>query len=68
LLVLLICLLGLLLIGMGAWLALPIWRERQSHDGARRFIAGTGILIAALFAVAVILQAAAGLIIPPCYG
>jgi hypothetical protein len=68
LLVLLIGLLGLVVAGLGAWLALPIWRQRRADHGTRRFIAGTGIVIAALFGIAIILQAAASLIIPPCYG
>jgi hypothetical protein len=66
--VLFIGLAGLVMAGGGAWLALPVWRGPGAAHGARRFIAITGIGMAALFALAIILQTAASLIIPRCFG
>jgi hypothetical protein len=66
--ILLIGIAALSLIGIGAWLALRVWREREAAQGARRFIAGMGLGIAALMAIAIILQTAGSLIIPKCFG
>ena len=52
----------------GAWLASGVRRDPASSQGARRFLAVTGIGIAALFVTAIILQTAAALIIPRCFG
>jgi hypothetical protein len=69
LLVLIIGLLGLALTTAGGWIALLVWRDRQSPShGARRFIAIVGAGLAALCAIAIILQTAASLIIPRCFG
>lgn len=59
---------GLVLALWGCWLASQVRRDRSPSHGARRFIAVTGIGIAALFVTAIILQTAAALIIPRCFG
>ena len=68
LLILLIGLVGLVMAGVGARFALPLWREREAAHGVRRFIAITGIGMAVLFAIAIILQTVASFIIPRCFG
>jgi hypothetical protein len=51
--------------------SLHIWRTPgpldQPYAGTRRFIAGTGILAAAIFLLAIIFQTVSSLIIPPCH-
>jgi hypothetical protein len=67
-LVLVIGLAGLIMAAGGAWLTLPVLRERKAAQGPPRFIAIIGIAMAALFTVAIILQTAASIIIPRCFG
>lgn len=63
--------LGAAIVLIGAFLAWPIWRTsadlEQPYAGARRFIAGTGELAAALFLLAIIFQTMSSLIIPQCH-
>jgi len=68
LVILLIGIAGLALTGGGALLALRIWYERGASHGARRFIAGAGVGMAALFAIAILLQSSGRLLIPRCFG
>lgn len=66
LLMLLIGLVGLAIAIVGGLHSLPVWRDEP--PSGRRFVAGTGIGMAALFSVAILLQTVASLIIPRCYG
>jgi hypothetical protein len=71
-LMLLIALIGALAAAGGALLSLSIWRRNAKLDppaiGTRRFIAGTGVLAAALFLLAILIQVPSSLIIPRCFG
>ena len=62
--VLLVCLGGLALAALGGYFSFAAWRRDGSE--ARRFIGLVGALLAALAAFAILLQAASGLILPPC--
>jgi hypothetical protein len=62
--VLLICLAGLALAGLGAWLSLRIWRG--GGEESDRFVAGVGMLAGLLFGFAILLQILAALILPRC--
>jgi hypothetical protein len=53
------------LTSLGAW-RMPGATD-QPYAGARRFIAGTGILAAGIFLLAIIFQTMASLIIPQCH-
>jgi hypothetical protein len=59
---------GLLLAAGGGWVASLVWRDRGPSHGARHFIAATGGAASALFAIAIVLQTSAALIIPRCFG
>lgn len=63
---LLLGLLALALIAGGGVLSLRIWRSGTVEE-PRPFIALIGMLTSALLAVAIILQTAAGMIIPRCF-
>jgi hypothetical protein len=63
---LLLGLLALALIAGGGFLSLRIWRAGTIEE-PRPFIALVGLLTSALLAVAIILQSAAGIIIPRCF-
>jgi hypothetical protein len=60
------CLLGLLLIGGGAFASWTVWRDKGG-PAPRRFIATISMMIAPLLAFAVLLSLSAALIIPPCH-
>lgn len=55
----------------GGLLSLGVWRTPgrtdQPYAGARRFIAGTGILAAGIFLLAILFQTMSSLIIPRCH-
>ncbi|WP_340315455.1 hypothetical protein [Rhizorhabdus argentea] len=57
---------GLAIAVIGAVWSLPVWRDEP--PSGRRFVAALGVGMAALFAVAIILQTVASLIIPRCFG
>lgn len=61
---LLICLAGLALAGLGAFLSLRVWRG--SGEEAERFVAGIGMLVGLVLGFAILLQILAGLILPRC--
>jgi hypothetical protein len=63
---LLIGLLGLALAAVGGFLSYGVWRGGDVEE-PRPFIALIGMLTSALLAIAIILQTAAGLIIPRCF-
>ena len=57
---------ALLLIVVGAWIS---WRALRAHpepESARRFVAQMSLMAAALFALLVLWQTMAGLILPSC--
>ena len=62
--VLLVCLAGLAVAALGGYFSFDVWRRDESEG--RRFIGLVGALLAALAAFAILLQGAAGLILPPC--
>jgi hypothetical protein len=64
--VVLISLLGLLMIVAGGFYSFLGWRG--STESGRRFLGALGALMAPIAAFAVILQVAAGLILPSCAG
>jgi len=56
----------------GGLVAFGVWRGLagnldQPYAGARRFIAGTGALAAAIFLLAIVFQTASSFIIPQCH-
>ena len=61
-------LVGLAIVAIGAVPSAMVVRRESGQRSARRFIAWVGLAMAALFAVAIALQIAAGLVIPCCYG
>jgi|SRR5205085_5222585 len=63
--VLIVCGLGLAVAVAGGLFSLDIWRRPEETPG-RRFLGGTGALLALLASFAIVLQATAVLIIPPC--
>ncbi|MEA3049190.1 MAG: hypothetical protein QOG84_1026 [Sphingomonadales bacterium] len=62
-----ISLIALALIVAGGFCSLNVWRGGDD-EAPRSFVALVGILTSGLLAVAIILQGAAGLIIPSCFG
>ena len=61
-------LLGLLALAVaGAWLSWRVWREEQSMEEGRSFIALVSFLAAILLIIAILLQTAAGFILPDCF-
>lgn len=68
---LLIGLVGAALAVAGALASLRVWRmpgaTDQPYAGARRFIAGTGVLAAGIFLLAIVFQTISALIIPSCH-
>lgn len=68
---LLIGLAGAALAIAGALISIRVWRmpgtTDQPYAGARRFIAGTGMLAAAIFLLAILFQTVSSLILPPCH-
>jgi hypothetical protein len=71
-LMLLLGLVGAGVVLCGALLSLAIWRRDAQVDqpfvGARRFIAGTGVLAAGIFLLAIVFQTLSTLLIPRCFG
>ena len=63
--VLIVCGIGLAVAVAGGLFSLAIWRRPDETPG-RRFLGLTGTLLVALTSFAIILQAIASLIIPPC--
>ena len=63
----LIGLAALLLIALGFFLSHRVWRSGEAAEG-RSFAAMIGMLIAGFFGFAILLQTAAGFILPACYG
>ncbi len=55
----------------GGLISLTVWRTPGATDhpyaGARRFIAGTGMLAAGIFLLAILFQTVSSLIIPQCH-
>ena len=68
LLALLIGLIGLVLAIGGGVLALRHFRRGEAARGARHFLSLMGLFAALLFALAIIWQTIATLLIPRCYG
>ena len=64
--VLLACLLGLIIVGAGAFGSWIVWRGDREGP-ARRLIASVSLMTAALLAFAITLPMFASLIIPRCY-
>jgi hypothetical protein len=62
--VVLVCLGGLIVAGLGGFLSWGVWRRDESEG--RRFLGLVGLLLTALAAFAILLQAASGLILAPC--
>jgi hypothetical protein len=60
-----LCLIGLLITGVGGLFSWDIWRRREETEG-RRFLGMLGALLAALAAFAILLQAISALILPRC--
>jgi hypothetical protein len=63
---------GALLALAGGFVSYRFWRRLagpidQPYAGARRFIAGTSALAAAIFLLAILFQTASSLIIPQCH-
>lgn len=61
---------GLAIVAAGCLAAWPHWRrETRGPDigMVHRFIAGTGLLAGAIFALAIVFQTVAALIIPQCH-
>lgn len=61
---------GLFCVIGGSFMALSCRQSRADAAGGAdvdRFIAGTGLLAAGIFALAIIFQTMASLIIPPCH-
>lgn len=65
-LVLLVSAAGMIVTLLGAAGSLTVVWSGDGNGGARRFVAWLGLLLAALAAFAILLQAAAGLILPDC--
>ena len=64
-----VCLLGLCLAGGGAFLSWRLWRRGEHHETAtRRFIAFVSVMVAAVFAFAIVWPMVAALMIPRCFG
>jgi hypothetical protein len=61
----LIGLAGLAIAGFGALMS---WRSIGREDGGRKFVACVGVLMAALFSIAIFMQTAATLFLPACFG
>lgn len=57
-------LLGLLITAAGGFYCLLSWRKDAA--GGRGFVATIGMLLALIAAFAIVLQIAAGIILPPC--
>lgn len=57
-------LIGLLITGAGGFYCLLSWRK--DAEGGRGFLATLGMLLALISAFAIVLQIAAGIILPPC--
>jgi hypothetical protein len=55
---------GLLITGAGGYYSLLGWR--QGEGSGRSFLAAVGMLLAVIAAFAILLQVAAGLILPQC--
>ena len=58
-------LVGLAIAGFGG---LVSWRAIGREEGGRRFVAYVGVLMAALFSIAIFMQTAAALVLPGCFG
>ncbi len=67
-LVLVVGLIGLALAGGGALLSLRLRRRGAAESETRRFIALVGTLVAALLALAIVLQTVSALVIASCFG
>ena len=65
---LLIGLIGLSSAGAGIFLSSRIYRRGEAGVGTRRFISLLSMLVASLFALALVWQTISSLIIPRCYG
>ena len=61
----LIGVIGLAIAGFGG---LVSWRAIGREDGGRKFVSFVGVLMAALFAIAIFMQTAATLFLPACFG
>jgi len=61
-------LLGLAIAAIGAFFSWRLWRRQDEAQATRTFLAGLGLLAAALFSVAILFQTIAGFIIPRCLG
>ena len=60
-------LLGLALVAGGGLLSLMLWRRGQRETATRRFLAAVGMMLAAVFAAAILWQTIGTLVIPPCF-
>jgi hypothetical protein len=57
---------------LGGLISAHVWRSMggdigQPYAGARRFAAGTGVLAAGIFLLAIVFQTVSSLIIPQCH-
>jgi hypothetical protein len=64
--VLLVCAPALVLTAVGGVCSLSAWASDGAEGGTRRFVALVSMMLAGLAAFAIILQIAAGLILPVC--
>lgn len=63
--------LALLAVSAAAWVSWSAWRKAGgaagvSHEPPGRFVAGLSLMTAALFALTILIQTAAGLLVPAC--
>lgn len=64
--VLIACLAGLVIIAAGAAISWKVWR-RHDEGPARKLIASVSLMIAGLFAFALLLPMIASLVLPACH-
>jgi hypothetical protein len=64
--------LGAAVVLLGAMASWPVWRAKadlaKPGGGTRGFLAGTGLLAAAIFLLAILFQTVSSFIIPRCFG
>ena len=61
-------LIGLVGLGIACFGGLVSWRAAGNEEGGRKFVAWVGVLMAALYSIAIVMQTLAALILPRCFG